>query len=275
LLESLVAFRAASALGHTFHSMLKDSYPVRAKPFSSIKSYKSKKSNVGAFNFFRDADSQSELFEALVQKYVAEKGVSTDAAVAHLSSVFSKFNDLSNVFSPSSEVSESIVDLTNEAIDIAIMKHINIVWETTFSSIDKFEKYYKKLIDNGYMIVVLHIEDTVEHIIAKIKNRQEFNTPYQEFPFYRHIPTKESVIKGLIEKNREVVELIEEGLRSGTYDPDLVYVDTYVQKFDPSRLHGPVTFDFDKQIDHILDAYGSNSYRSGGRRKTRRQLRRR
>ena len=275
LLESLVAFRAASALGHSFHTMLGNSYPAGAKSFSSIKSYKSKKSNAGAFNFFRDADSQKELFNALVSKYAAEKGITREEAATHLSSVFSKFNTLSDVFSPSSDVSESLIDLNDEAIDVAIHKHINIVWETTFSNIDKFDKYYKKLIDNGYMIVVLHVVDTAEHIIRKIKNRQEFITPYQEFPFYRYIPSKESIVKGLIEKNAHVVGLIQERLRSGVYDPDLVFVDEYVQKFDPSRLKSPVEFDFDKQINHILDAYGSNAYRSGGRRRTRRLRQRR
>jgi hypothetical protein len=270
LLESFVPFRIASSFGHSVTRCLGAEYPTgkldaKGKPstkkFASIGCYGSKGANLGAFGFIDHEETRVELLKALTAKMAERRGA--ERAAEYIEDLFSVIGEASaEAKKAAAAAGKSIMDLNEEAINYAISKHINIVYETTFSNIKKFNDLYSKLKSEGYKIVVFHISDTAEHVKAKLIARQEFEMPYLDYPFYRFVMPSDSAVGEYIKKTADVVEEI-----AGKADKDGLYKDTEVYEynakgsFDPSRLKGAVEFDFEAQIERLIGAYGLRSKR--------------
>jgi hypothetical protein len=270
LLESFVPFRIASSFGHSVSRCLGANYPTGAvdtkgkpstKKFASIACYGSKAANLGAFGFIDHEETRVELLKALTAKMAERRGA--ERAAEYVEELFSLIGEASaEAKKAASAAGKSIMDLNEEAINYAISKHINIVYETTFGNIKKFNDLYEKLKGEGYKIVVFHISDAAEHIKAKLITRQEFEMPYLEFPFYRFVMPSDTAIAEYIKKTADVVTEIEaKSAGGGPYEGTEVYQFDGKGSFDPLRLKGPIEFDFEAQIERLIGAYGLRSKR--------------
>jgi len=268
LLEMLLPFRVAGSFTHSIKTFLGSNFPKNSKPFSSIGSYGSKAPNVGSFKFLDDIDS---LQKATITKYAVEKGISITKAAEYIAAVFDRIKTLAKNIKSERSADLSLIDLTNMAIASAIKKKVNIVYETTFSSINKFDNLYKPLLAAGYKIIVFHIVDTPEHIHEKLISRQEYGMPYETAPLYRYVPTDSKFIHQVIQSTASIVDLIHRRIKEGIYDENEVFIDEYKVSFDPSRLRKRPEFNFEAQLERLLSAYIA---KNGGKRKTRRRVRR-
>jgi hypothetical protein len=269
LLEMLLPFRVAGSFAHSIQTFLGSNFPKNSKSFSSIGSYCSKKPNVGSFKFLEDIDS---LQKATIEKYAVEKGISVTQAALYISAVFDRIKAIAKNIKSERSADISLIDLTNMAIKTAIKKKVNIVYETTFSSIHKFDNLYKPLLAAGYKIIVFHIMDTSEHIREKLISRQEYGMPYETAPFYRYVPTDLQFINQVIHSTASIVDLIHRRVKEGIYNENEVFVDEYKVPFDPSRLRKSPVFNFEAQLERLLSAY--TIAKNGGKRRTRRRVRR-
>lgn len=270
LLESFVPFRIASSFGHSVQKCLGKNYPVgtlnaKGKPstkkFASIGCYGSKAANLGSFGFIEHEETRVELLKALTAKMAERRGV--ERATEYIGELFSMIGTASSEAKKAAAAAgKSIMDLNEEAINYAISKHINIVYETTFSSVKKFDDLYGKLKAEGYKIVVFQIKDEIAHVKAKLVARQEFEMPYLEYPFYRFVMPSDAAVTTYVTKTDEVVkEIRAKSVAGGPYEGADIYDIDVKGSFDPSRLKGPIEFDFESQIERMIGAYGLRSKR--------------
>jgi hypothetical protein len=269
LLESLVPFRIASSFAHSLRRCLGEDYPKTGKKFSSLSCYGSRASDAGAFAYFDHSETRDELMKALAAKLAATKGLSPEAATSYVVDLFENIGRLAARDRSVAAIESSLMELNAEAIHAAIRKRVNIVYETTFSSIKKFNDLYQTLIDAGYYIIVYHIVDKKENIRAKLHARQEHEMPFEEFPFYRFVLASDEAVSEYIGKTAAVVKEIRGKVESGAYDGDRVFVDEYKVKFDPARLASEPDFNFEAQIERLKHAYNREGEirRTGGRRR--------
>lgn len=286
LMESFVPFRIASTFAHSVKSCLGKNYPLgnvvkgkaTVKKFTSLSCYQSKASNMGSFGFIDHEETRVELLKALTAKMAEKRSV--EAAATYVEDLFASIGEASAFAKKAAGAAgKSIMELNEEAINAAIDKRINVVYETTFSSIKKFNDIYAKLKQAGYTIVVCHIKDKVENIKAKLIARQEYEMPYLEYPFYRFVTPTDAAITEYIEKTDTIVKDID-AKSATTYEGTTVI--EIESAFDPRRLKEPVDFDFEAQIERLVGAYGLKSAKAsasaagagaGASRKTRRQRR--
>ena len=270
LLESFIPFRIASSFSHSVQRCLGKNYPVgkvdaagkpSTKKFASIGCYGSKAANLGSFGFLDHEETRVELLKALTAKMAERRGA--ERASEYVAELFSMIGEVSaEAKKAAASAGKSIMDLNEEAINYAISKHINIVYETTFSSIKKFNDLFGALKSEGYKVVVFHIKDEVEHVKAKLVARQEFEMPYLEYPFYRFVMPSEAAVTAYVTKTDEVVKEIQAKAKAGKpYEGTEVYDIDVKGSFDPSRLKGPIDFDFESQIERMIGAYGLRSKR--------------
>jgi hypothetical protein len=257
LLESIIPFRATSALSHAIKTFLGSDYPRSKdiKKYSSITGYGAKSSNVGALDFYNSEITKIKLLRALAFKLAKVEGVSVLDAARKILKMFRKFRDLIVSLVPEREVVPSLLDLHKEALSTAIEKHLNIVYETVFSNIDKFDKLYEPLIAAGYKILIIYIKDDPEHISAKIRARQEYGMPYGKYPFYRFVPSGLDAVNKQITSLETSIGKIKDKIASGAYNKDLIHIETVQSRFDPSKLPEAVDMTFFEEIENIMRAY--------------------
>jgi len=169
LLESLLPFRAASSMAHH----------LKAR-FSSIGAYGSRKENLGLFKWYDDAHE--------------------DLRAADPISIHA-FNRVRNRFTPlkDKEAVASLLEINEAALDRAIQKRVNIVFETTLSltkkgRVNKVDHIMNALKKTPYRVVFYHITGSVADVRQRIKARQEHGTPQEFYPFYRYLPTSQEKV---------------------------------------------------------------------------------
>ncbi len=280
LLESLKPFRAGSAIGHLLKNYLGELYPrapegapksaPKPKSPSFIHAYQSTTENVGSFLYYNDPYTRSEL-EKAVNARLGKNMVEEADIAARRGEIFAELNAIRGKFPKSvSAAGESIIAINDAAIRRAVEKGINIVYETTLDiaadgTVKKFDKIYTMLLPTPYIIHLLKIEDSVEHVQQKIKTRQEYGMPYEEYPFYRYVPFGRNIVSSYITKNDLAFSRILDGITSRKYDISRILFHEYTSKFNAARLNPAIEFDFMSQMNRIKKAYSG-----GKRRQTRR-----
>jgi hypothetical protein len=169
LLESLLPFRVGSSMAH----MVTHMYPNVAK-FASIGSYQTKKENVGAFGWYNTAHNALE-----------ERDPALVSALDDIREQFARLKD--------KEKSRSLISKNEAALQRAIDKRVDIIYETTLSvnkegRVAKFDELMGALADTPYTVKVIHVTAPAENIAARVAARQEYGMPYENRPFYRMVP---------------------------------------------------------------------------------------
>ena len=188
LLESLLPFRAASSMAHHYK---KKAATREFAHFASIGAYGTHKENLGLFKWYDEA--HAELQEA-------------DPKTT------SRFNRIRRRFAPllDQEAPDKLIDINEAALDRAIAKRVNIIYETTISltkkgRANKVDRLMQILAKKGspYRIVFYHITGSVEEITQRIRARQNHQTPQDPLPFHRYISTKPERVAEYIHKVAE------------------------------------------------------------------------
>jgi hypothetical protein len=168
LLESLTPFRTGSVMGYTVSKMFPNI------KFSSIGSYQSKKENVGAFGWYNTARPMLEERDPDL--------------VGTLNAIRSQYAHLTD-----KEKSRSLITKNDAALQRAVSKGVDIVYETTLSvgsggRITKVDELMPLLAEKGYTVKIVHVTASPKNIAARVTARQEHGMPYEERPFYRVVP---------------------------------------------------------------------------------------
>jgi hypothetical protein len=241
LLESLVPFRAASAMGYvaTHKPSVKD-----LVKFSTLSSYGSRQENLGAFKWYNTA--HPAIKEA-------------DPALADaLNGVRERFLPLRGEELPKGS---SLMDINEAAIERAVERSVPIIYETTLSlnkkegRVKKVDEIMDLLAAKGpqYRVVLVHMTAPPEEIAMRIHHRQEFGMPYEEMPFYRYVPADPVDPKAVIAMAKgtaEAVSAIEEQYGGRI---EVVPLETVM---NASRLTAPRIFDNVALVHRIRNVYG-------------------
>ena len=175
LLESLFPFRAASSMSHYMQQQQQAKADVT---FTSIGAYSSRKENMGMFKWY-------------------------DKAPHGFHRVRERFQPLSG-----HEASLSLNDITSHALARAITKHINIVYETTLASSSKKVDdimYFIKKNKAPYRVHLTYVRASAANAAARIRARQEYGMPQEEYPFYRYVPESEEFARTQIEQTERAL----------------------------------------------------------------------
>jgi hypothetical protein len=251
LLESMAPFRAASSMAH----LLKHRHRPLVK-FASIFAYGTRKENLGLFKWYDEAHE--------------DLAAADPETIAQLNRVRSVFAPLAGMEAP-----EKLMDLNEAAIERAISRGINIVYETTFSltkkgRVTKFDEIIDLLKGTPYKVAVIHVRGDPREVSLRIRARQEFGMPHEEYPFYRYVSWTPEAVTEYIEKTAEAVEAIAKQYPGVT-------VAEFVNTMDPMRLPTFRQVNYNTQRRKIVRAYGparsSSSTRksSSSRRRTTRK----
>jgi len=217
LLESLLPFRASSAIAHY---LKRQGNPVK---FSSIGAYGTRKENLGLFKWYDEIDPQAvQEFKRIRQEFLPLLG---------------------------QEATHSLNELTSEALARAIKKHVNIVYETTAGvrKVDDVMSFIKKH-RAPYHVRFIHIKASAEDIATRIRARQEHGMPQERFPFYRYVPPH--VEKLLAQSDAAYVALRKKYAKVATFEE-------IENPLDLARLPGENRRTASARRRHILAAYGS------------------
>ena len=241
LLESLLIFRAGSAMGHVVTH--KPSTKDHAK-FSTLQSYGSRHENLGAFKWYNTAHN-------------AIKGTDPELADA-LNSVRERFLPLRGEELPKGS---SLIDLNEAAIVRAVERSVPIIYETTLSlnkkegRVKKVDEIMALLSAKGpqYRVIMIHITAPPDEIATRIHHRQEFGMPYEELPFYRYVPADPADPKAIVAMAKgtaEAVIAIKE-LYGGRIDVISLEI-----AMDAARLAAPREFNDVTLVRRIRNVYG-------------------
>jgi hypothetical protein len=237
LLESLLPFRAGSAVGH----LLKHKHGA---DFSSIQSYMAKQENLGVFKKYNT-----------LREEIAAKNAEL---IAQLNVVCGRFKSLKDV-----KTECNLIGITDAAIVRAVNKSVPIVYETTLSynekkrMVEKFENLKQLIADvnPAYKIVVLHMHGDPAAIAERVARRQELVMPFETAPFYRYVDP--SFTKKLAEATALAVEKLREKYEGKGADP--IVFDEHEVVMDPKLLPAPRAFNYGEALARITEAYGSPS----------------
>jgi len=236
LLESLLPFRAASAMAH--HYKRRPDTRELAH-FASIGAYGTRKENLGLFKWYDE--NHAALQEADPK---ATRG----------------FNRIRRRFAPlvDQEAAAHLIDVNEAALDRAIAKRVNIVYETTLSltkegRVNKVDRLMRLLKKTPYRIAFYHVTGTVEDISQRIKARQEHQTPQDPQPFYRYVSTRPEKVAEYIHKIAEAFAAVaKQYKKSATFQE-------FTNPIDPMRLPAENQRRTSTRRRHIVSAYaGSN-----------------
>lgn len=248
LLESLKVFRAASSMAY----LLKQKHKELVK-FGTIQLYQSHKNDLGIFKWYDD--SREELLKHMPRTVKQLDTIREKYATASA--------DATATAPASAGAFPSLQDLTQTAIQRAIAKSVNIVYETTLS-VPKTGRVAKvdevmKLVGDRYRVLVFHVQGDVSEVAARIHGRQEFSTPYLAFPFQRPMTTAEDVLVKIDKGNYDAIKALKT-----QYSPERIHYDEYRTVMDPRRLPPRRSFTMRKQRHRIKTVYGPrrNSSRS-------------
>jgi hypothetical protein len=230
LLESMAPFRAASSMAH----LLKQRYKPLVK-FASIFAYGTRKENLGLFKWYDEAHEELAAVDP--------------ATIAQLNRVRATYAPLAGAEAPA-----KLMDLNEAAIQRAISRGINIVYETTFSltkkgRVTKFDEIIEMLKDTPYKVAVYHVHGDPREISLRIRARQEFGMPHEEYPFYRYVSWAPGAVEEYIGKTAEAVSAIAKQYPGIT-------VAEFVNTMDPLRLPEFRPVNYNTQRRRIVSAYG-------------------
>jgi hypothetical protein len=258
LLESLLPFRAGSAMGY----VLKQKYPEQSS-FTSIHMYGSKKENVGAFGWYDDGSETKGRGAAKVTTIV-EKARSKiyklgDAAKENIR----KANSVRNSFLPLRDAmtEKSLTDLNDAALKRAILKGVPIIYETTLSKVEKSGRVEKfdalmSLLDSiapQYTVAIIHLTGETAEVAERMNARQKYEMPYNSLPFYRYVPP--SLAADLIFKNNEAVKQIKIDYASRIAEEKIIIPDTITVVRNISRLPVAREFNGNAMMRRVLEVY--------------------
>ena len=185
LLESLLPFRAASSVAH----YLKQGATAEMVRFASISAYGSRRENLGLFKWYDDAH--------------AALAAADPEAVRGFNRIRRRFAHLAG-----QEGANSLIDVNEAALERAIAKRVNVVYETTLSltvegRVRKVDALMRLLKKTPYRVVFYHITGSPANVAARIRARQEHQTPQEAYPFFRYVSTRpervEEYIRGTAE----------------------------------------------------------------------------
>jgi len=234
LLESLTPFRAASSMAH----FLKRNPNTRnLVQFASIGAYGTRKENLGLFNWYDEAHPALEQADP---------------------STIQQFNRIRAQFAPlkDQEASDRLMDINEAAIQRAIDKGINIVYETTLylakdQKVHKVDALMKLLKNTPYRVVFYHITGPIEDIVQRISNRQEHETPQEPYPFYRYVPPK--LVANFIQQTKTAYDFLR------TKYENAATFKEFENKTDPARKPAENRRNANTRRRRIIGVYGPNS----------------
>lgn len=234
LLEAIEPFRAASAIAHALKS---DERSREKVSFASIFGYGTRKENLGMFDWYDRA--RPELASSLPAEELSD------------------YNAIREHYRPlhGQTASETIIAAAAAAIQRAIDRHINIVYETNLEGgrIAKVSEIVEHL-PPTYRVSLYHVFGPAAEVAERIHARQEYSMPYNSpAPFYRYGSTDRAKIKELLSDNRKAVATLRRKYeKSGTVQ--FHEIETHL---DPSRLPRARAFDPRAQRERIIRAYGT------------------
>lgn len=242
LLESLTPFRAASAMGHYVKHV--PAMRNTGAKFSSIFAYGTRKENMGLFKWYNTAHNAIAAVDP--------------AATANLNRVRAEFAPLDG-----REAEAKLTELNEAAIQRAVTRGINIVYETTLS-LNKAKKVQKvedvmallKAHAPQYRVVFYHVYGDPAEVAARIQARQEYGMPYEEMPFYRYVAASPAMVSEYTEKTAEAFAALRK-----QYGSKGVTFEEWANPMDPARLPAPRNFNAPTQLRRITRAYGPASMR--------------
>jgi len=239
LLESLLPFRAASAMAHHYKKKADTRDVAR---FASIGAYGTRKENLGIFKWYDE--SHTQLHDADPR---ATRG----------------FNRIRRRFAPliEQDAPESLLEINESALVRAISKHVNIVYETTLSltkegRVTKVDRLMRVLRKKGYRIVFYHITGTVEEITQRIRNRQEHQTPQDPLPFYRYISTNPERVAEYIHKVAEAFSAVAKQYSK------VAQFEEFTNPMDPGRAPAENQRRTSTRRRNVMGAYAGSNRRS-------------
>jgi hypothetical protein len=257
LLENLLPFRAASSMAHLLRQKHADL--VR---FASLPGYMSKKENLGMFKWY---DEGRDALAAVDPKTVA--------ALNRVRETYRPYTGM--------ETDSNLIAINDAAIERAIHKGVNVVYETTFSlrakdnKVGKFEDIMAIIKDSKqpYRVVVYFIHSDPGAVAFRVGARQEYGMPAEEYPFYRYVPISAAATRVMQDKMAAAVAAVQK-----RWEPKGVVFATFENVLDPERLMSMRPLNLSAQRRKIVGAYAfpsasatrkTRSARSSHRRKTR------
>lgn len=231
LLEAIEPFRAASAIAHA----LKSDERTREKiSFASIFGYGTRKENLGMFNWYDRVRPTLDSSEEL----------------GNYNTIRARFRPLHGESAP-----ETIIQAAAAALQRAIDRHINIVYETTLGrgKTTKVDEIMTRL-PPTYRVSLYHVFGPAAEVADRIYARQEYSMPYDPAgPFYRYVKTDPVKIQEQLEENRKgVVALRRKYEASGA-----IQFHEVETRLDPARLPPARAASPRAQRNRIVGAYGT------------------
>jgi predicted ABC-type ATPase len=234
LVESMKVFRAASSMAHFLKLDGQDDVK-----FGTIRAYQSKRQDLELFDWY---DKIHASLDPQTKK--------------RMDKIRSRYSDATAI------QPQNIQELAESAIERAVKKQVNIVYETTLSfnkkegRVKKVDAIMDLLKDTPYRVVLLHIVAPIEEIAKRIHHRQEYQTPSLSMPFYRHMTTSETVLAKIDKENKESVKAIQT-----TYPS--IRVDVMEATMNESRLPKPKRYTLRKQRHKLSTVFGPSRSTSG------------
>ena len=241
LLESLLPFRAASAMGY----YVKHAMPEADAKFSSIFAYGTRKENMGLFKWYNTAHNA-----------LATADPASVEALNRIRAVFEPLRD--------QEAAARLLDLNEAAIERAVARSVPIVYETTLSlnksgKVQKVEDIMALLKRAGpqYRVVFYHVHGPPEEVAARIAARQEYGMPYEELPFYRYVAAKPEAVAEYMEKTAEAFAAVKK-----KYAKAGIVFEEWENRMDPARLPPAREFNATSYLRRIENAYAPRRRRT-------------
>jgi predicted ABC-type ATPase len=242
LFESIEPFRAASAVAHALKS---DERTRKKVSFASIFGYGTRKEDLGMFDWYNRA--RPELASVL-----------PDEELSNFNVVREHYRPLHDQKAP-----ETIITAAAAALQRAIDRHINIVYETTLGNgrTTKVDEIMIRL-PPTYRVVLYHVFGPAAEVADRIHARQEYSMPYNTpYPFYRYVTRNPEKIQEQLDGNRKAVAALHNKYeKSGAIE--FHEVETHI---DPERLPHKRAFNPRNQRERIVAAYTRRHRRSSSR----------
>lgn len=248
LLENMLPFRAASSMAHLLRQKHADL--VR---FASLPGYMSKKENLGMFKWY---DEGRDALAATVEPKI----------MANMNRVREAYRPYTGV-----ETDSNLIAINDAAIERAIQKGVNIVYETTFSlrakdnKVAKFEDIMAtiKASKQPYRVVVYFIHSDPGDVAFRVGARQEYGMPAEEYPFYRYVPISAAATRVMQDKMAAAVAAVQK-----RWGPKGVVFATFENVLEPERLLSMRPLNLSAQRRKIVGAYAWPSASAAKNRKT-------
>jgi hypothetical protein len=249
LLESLTVFRVASFMYYIVKQVYKD--PIK---YNELLTYISNDEDLGLFqwydtihtDFSKTHPDLVESLDAVRKPYLPYKHMKTG---------------------------QNIITRGTNAIYRGIRKSISIVYETTLTvssktgKVDKVDAIMDSMVKHalparhrgfrGYRRVILfHIKAPAANVQKRITARQETKTPYEDAPFYRHVPANTNFINKSNDKIEAAIDVLKK-----QYGDRIVFT-KYTPVFNESKIPTPRAFSLENALKRAMNAYGTRKNNS-------------